>query len=156
MEEQQSDKHEKYMRRCLELAAEAKARGNTPVGCVIVRGETIISEGMEGGEALPDIFAHAEALAILHAMQPLKQDLSDCILYSSVEPCFMCAYLIRQTKIGQVVFGITTPEVGGASSSYPFLTAKDIAKWPDPPVVVEGVLAKACIALFTKSKPYGN
>ncbi len=150
MEEQDHNKHKKYMRRCLELAAEAKAQGHTPVGCVIVRGEEIISEGTEGGESLPGIFAHAEALAILHAMQSPMKDLSHCILYTTVEPCFMCAYLIRQTKIGQVVFGITTPEVGGASSNYPFLAAKEIVKWSDPPLIVEGILAKACLALIKK------
>lgn len=140
--------HEKYMRRCLELAAEAKAHGKTPVGSVLVKDEKIVGEGIEGTEKLPAALAHAEVAAILEAISYLNSsDLSPCVLYTTVEPCFMCSYLIRQTKIHKVVFGIKTPGVGGASSDYPILSAKDIAKWPFTPLIIGGILEKECLAL---------
>jgi tRNA(adenine34) deaminase len=148
MDEQSLRKHEKYMQRCLELADEAKAHGKAPVGSVIVKEGKIIGEGIEGTEKLPAILAHAEVAAVLQAISNTdSNDLSECTLYTTVEPCFMCSYLIRQTKISKVVFGIRTPGVGGVSSGYPFLPAKDIAKWPSVPLIIEGILKRECLAL---------
>lgn len=143
------NKHEKYMRRCLELAAEAKAHGKTPVGSVIVKEENILAEGLEGDQKLPGLLAHAEVAAITEAVARTgNTDLSECILYTTVEPCFMCSYLIRQTRIREVVFGIKTPGTGGSSSNYPFLTASNISQLSTAPSVTEGVLQKECESLF--------
>lgn len=137
--------HNKFMSRCLELGAMAKANGNTAVGSVIVKNDNIIAEGIEGAKDLPDSLAHAEVFAIVNAIKYTgSNNLNDCILYTTVEPCFMCSYLIRQTKIKEVIFGITTPETGGASSEFPFLSATSITKWDPPPVIVEGILKKEC------------
>lgn len=137
--------HEKYMHRCLELAAKAKSNSKTAVGSLIVKDGNIISEGIEGSDELPESLAHAEMIAIVNAIKHFEsKDLSDCILYTTVEPCFMCSYLIRQTKIKEVVFGITTPETGGASSEFPFLSAANIHKWYPPPNVIEGILIEEC------------
>lgn len=136
---------ENYMHRCLDLAVQAKSNGKTAVGSVIVKDNRIIAEGIEGSGELPASLAHAEMIAILNAHKSLNsKDLSDCILYTTVEPCFMCSYLIRQSNIKKVVFGITTPETGGASSEFPFLTSAKIRKWHPPPEVIEGVLKEAC------------
>jgi len=149
MKKQNDINHEDYMRRCLELAKEAKQRGNTPVGSVIVRGAKIIAEGIEGAEELPAMLAHAEVLAVLHAVDKIdSKDLSGCLLYTTVEPCFMCSYVIRQTTIRGVIFGIKAPGVGGATSDYPILSANNVSKWADAPFVEEGVLAEECKSLF--------
>lgn len=137
--------HEKYMKRCLELAAKAKSNNKTAVGSLVVENGKIIAEGIEGAENLPSPLAHAEILAILKAIKYTgSKELQNCILYTTVEPCFMCSYLIRQTKIKEVVFGTTTPETGGVSSEFPILTAISIRKWHPPPVVVDGVLKEEC------------
>mgnify|MGYP003575982204 CR=1 FL=1 len=124
------------MQRCLDLAAKAKANGKTPVGAVIVRDEDIIAEGIEGGPELPSPLAHAEVVAIINAIDKLgSKDLSGCVLYTNVEPCLMCSYLIRQTKISKVVYGKEAGEIGGARGKFPILISNSIAKWGEPPIV---------------------
>lgn len=140
--------HEAYMRRCLELAYEAKARGDVPVGSLIVK-ENVILAG--AGERLPaslDIAGHAELLAIRQACTVLNTlDLSDCTLYTTAEPCWMCSYLIRDAHISWVVIGTPTPTVGGLSSNYPLLRDPTLTHWPSPPQIVHDVLLAECQAL---------
>lgn len=145
------DNDEQYMKRCLELAANARSKGFSAVGSLIVRHGKIISEGSEGESSLPALLAHAEAVAIAKAVAVLRtKDMSACTLYTTVEPCAMCSYLIRQTGIKEVVFGIRTKSVGGASSCYPILTANDIPSWNPAPRVVEGILKEACEQILKK------
>ncbi|MEJ7646088.1 MAG: nucleoside deaminase [Chryseolinea sp.] len=137
--------HNFFMRKCLELAGKAKRNGKTGVGSLIVRGRQILGEGEEGGHELPAHMAHAELLAINHAIQSGgKSDLSDCILYTTVEPCVMCSYIIRNTRISYVVIGASTGGVGGVSSRYPILIADDIAAWGKPPSVLLNILEEEC------------
>ncbi len=138
------------MERCLVLAQQAKTKGHTAVGALIVRGQEIIAEGQEGEEALPDMMSHAENIAILKASQRLNSTTLDhCRLYTTVEPCFMCSYLIRQTQLEAVIYGTTTP-AGGDSSPYPILKAQDIGPWSKTPIVTAGILQAACEALLKK------
>ena len=59
---------------------------------------------------------HAEILAISEAQRVLgRSDLSDCTIYSNVEPCPMCSFPIRETRIGRVVYAISSPMMGGFS-----------------------------------------
>ncbi|WP_221392818.1 nucleoside deaminase [Dyadobacter sp. NIV53] len=137
--------HEHFMRRCIELARIAKSHGESPVGSVIVRNGEIIGEGIEGGKANLDITFHAEIEAIRHASQFLQsQDLSDCILYTTHEPCIMCSYMIRHTKITTIFSALSSGEYGGASSNYPLLLDTTIHKWGNPPKVVFGILEEEC------------
>lgn len=137
------------MQRCIELATNAKSMGHPAVGAILVVDGTIIAEGKEGEEQLPQIMSHAENIAILKAIEKREsRDLSDCTLYTTVEPCFMCAYLIRQTKIKKVVYGTET-SAGGDSSAYPILRAEDIEAWKmSAPKVVSGVMRQACESLL--------
>ena len=76
--------HEFYMKSCIDLALQAKERGDAPVGSVVVQNGTIIAEGIEGGKTKKDITFHAEIEAIREANIILgNADLSDCILYST-------------------------------------------------------------------------
>lgn len=137
--------HEFYMAECIVLAKIAKARGDSPVGSSIVRNEKIIGEGIEGGKTHQDIIFHAEIEAIRDAVKYTgTPDLSDCILYTTHEPCIMCSYVIRHHKIGLVVVGITTGEIGGYSSKYPLLLDKEIKKWSSPPEIIVGIMEKEC------------
>jgi len=137
--------HEQFMHRCIELAHSAKANGESPVGSVIVRNSEIIGEGIEAGKAHLDITFHAEIEAIRKASQFLKsQDLSDCILYTTHEPCIMCSYMIRHTKINTIVSALTTGEYGGFSSQHPLLLDTTIHKWGKPPVLISGILEDEC------------
>jgi tRNA(adenine34) deaminase len=137
--------HIPYMKHCLTLAREAKANGKPGVGSVLVRNDEIIGEGIEGSGDLPAVLAHAEILAIVNGISKIQtRDLSDCTLYTTVEPCVMCSYIIRSTGIKHVVIGTTTSAVGGVTSNYPILTARDIEKWKIPPTVTTRVMEQEC------------
>ena len=133
------------MQKCLDLATIAKKRGDSPVGSVIVKNGEIIAEAFEAAKAHNDITFHAEIVAIRKATSLLhSQDLSDCIIYTTHEPCIMCSYVIRQTKISTVVAGIATGEIGGFSSAYPILIDSQIKRWKEHPAILVGILEAEC------------
>lgn len=137
--------HVTFMGRCVELAELARKTGDFPVGALIVRDSRIISEATEAVRANLDITAHAEILAIRRACSILRSiDLSGCILYTTAEPCWMCSYAVRQTRIKQLIAGTTVPYVGGVSSKYPLLTDSEISCWPPPPNVSFDILGEEC------------
>lgn len=106
----------KMMRRCIELSAEAVRRRELPFACVICRDDEIVAEAINRVVQDADVTRHAELLAISEAQRVLKRsDLSDCTIYSNVEPCPMCSFPIRETRIGRVVFAISSPMMGGFS-----------------------------------------
>ena len=139
---------EAYMNRAIALAKIALTNGDTPVGSLVVRERKIIAEGIESVKTTMDVSAHAELIAIRNACLALRTlDLSGCVLYTTAEPCFMCSYAVRQTRIGRVVIGRATPRVGGISSNHPVLIDPQIPGWGPPPKVVSGVLESECAAL---------
>jgi tRNA(adenine34) deaminase len=135
--------HEHFMKICIDLALEAKTKGDSPVGSVLVKDGAIVGRGVEAGKSKRDITFHAEIEAIRDANDFLgDQDLSSCILYSTHEPCIMCSYVIRHAKIHTVVIGIPTVETGGVHSFYPILTDTKIKKWGKPPRIIKGILER--------------
>ncbi len=127
----------RLMTRVDELAAEAGRAGNTAVGTIVAQGERVLAEAEEQTPQGPDPFAHAELVAVRRAMAAAgHRHLPEATLYSNVEPCFLCSYAIREARIGRVVIGRPTPEIGGVSSRYPLLTAGDIERWGRAPEVV--------------------
>ncbi len=142
--------HEAYMKRAIELAKIALSKGETPVGSLTVRNGEILAEGIEAVKTGLDISAHAEMIAIRRACRRLGTlDLSGCVIYTTAEPCFMCSYAIRQTRISQVVIGRPSPHIGGRSSFHPILSDSRISCWSKPPSVVRGVLKLECETLYS-------
>ena len=140
---------EQFMRRCLELAEGARAMGEAAVGCIVVDGETIIGEGMESTRTLLDHSAHAEVLAIQAASQSLQSlKLNGTTLYSTVEPCVLCSWVIRKSGIARVVFGVAAGQAGGFTSQYPVLKDAELNEWVSPPEIVPGVLQDECESLI--------
>ncbi|MSP44899.1 MAG: nucleoside deaminase [Xanthobacteraceae bacterium] len=106
----------RMMRRCVELSAAAVRQGELPFSCVICKDGEIVAETVNRVVADGDVTRHAEIMAIAEAQKVLgRSDLSDCTIYSSVEPCPMCAFPIRETRIGRVVYAISSPMMGGLS-----------------------------------------
>ncbi|MGH9738824.1 MAG: nucleoside deaminase [Candidatus Acidiferrales bacterium] len=137
-----------YMKRAIELARIALSEGETPVGSLIVRNGAILGEGVEAVKTGRDISAHAEIIAIRRTCQTLETlNLSGCAIFTTDEPCFMCSYAIRQTRISQVVIGRPSPDIGGLSSLHPILSDPRISCWNNPPYIVGGVLQLECEAL---------
>ena len=127
-----------YIQRCEILGKEAATKGDAPVGAVITQDDEIISEGMEAAKNKNDVTCHAELEAIRFAVKKLKtNDLSDCIIYSTHEPCIMCSYAIRFYKIKKLVYQHAVKYLGGVSSSMPLLLAQEVPPhWGDVPVIV--------------------
>lgn len=139
--------HAHYMNICLELADRARAEGNLGIGALVVREPKIIARSGEKLPASLDVAGHAELLAVRLACQHLNSlNLQGCALYTTAEPCWMCAYTIRETGIETVVIGAATRDVGAVSSKYPILSDPTIQGWPAPPQIISGVLEKQCIA----------
>lgn len=127
------------MQICLALSKQAVAKGNSAVGAVIVKNDEMISEAEEAVITKNDITCHAEMEAIRIAMhKPGMTNLSGCILYSTHEPCLMCAYAIRFYKIEKVVYLHKAKYLGSASSPFPLLTTGEVPPhWNDAPVIVQ-------------------
>lgn len=109
--------HEAYMRRALELAAQAAEQGDVPVGCVIVRDGEIVGEGRNRREENGDATAHAELEAIRDACRRLGSwRLHRCTMYVTLEPCPMCAGGIINARIGTVRYGAKDDKAGACGS----------------------------------------
>ncbi|MBE6980775.1 MAG: nucleoside deaminase [Ruminococcaceae bacterium] len=106
-----------YMEQALELAKEAAAEGEVPVGCVIVRGDEIVGCGRNRREKDKSALAHAEVEAIAQACKTLGGwRLWECTLYVTLEPCPMCAGAIVNARIPRVVFGAEDKKCGACGS----------------------------------------
>ena len=102
--------HEKYMGEAIKLAREAGSMDEVPVGAVIVKNGEIIARGYNRVETDTSVIAHAEMTAIGAAcMITGAWRLTDCILYSTLEPCSMCAGAIILSRIKTLVFGAQFP-----------------------------------------------
>ncbi len=102
------------MRRALELAAEAAADGEVPVGAVVTRGEAIVAEARNAMRGTLDPTAHAEIVAIRGAAERLGTPrLDDCTLWVTLEPCAMCAAAAGLARVESVRFGAEDPKGGG-------------------------------------------
>jgi tRNA(adenine34) deaminase len=99
--------HNFFMAEALKLAKEAKKLGDHPFGAVIVCDGEIVGKGKCEDSTKNDVTAHAEMLALRDACQNLQtNNLKDCVIYSTNEPCLMCAAAIFQAKITHVVVGL--------------------------------------------------
>jgi tRNA(adenine34) deaminase len=102
------------MRRAIELAAEAAAAGEVPVGAVVGRGEEIIAEARNAMRGSSDPTAHAEMVAIRAAAEKLGTSrLDECTIWVTLEPCAMCAAAISLARLKELRFGAEDPKGGG-------------------------------------------
>ncbi len=106
-----------FMRRALELAAAAQARGEVPVGAVLVRDGVIVAEGSNRPIESHDPTAHAEVEALRAGGAALgTYRLIGTTLYVTLEPCVMCASAIVHARVQRLVFGAWDPRAGGTGS----------------------------------------
>ena len=102
------------MRRALDLAAQAAAEGEVPVGAVISRGGEIIAESRNAMRTSNDPTAHAEIVAIREAATRIGQPrLDGCTLWVTLEPCAMCAAAISVARLSELRFAAEDPKGGG-------------------------------------------
>ena len=107
------------MRRALLAAGSAAEKGEVPVGAVVARGQEILAVAANQREAANDPTAHAELLAIRKAARTLGGwRLTGCTLYTTVEPCPMCAGAAHAARIDRLVYATPDPKAGYAGTLY--------------------------------------
>ncbi len=113
-----------FMQMALDEARAAQARGEVPVGCVIVRDNAVIARAGNRTLADRDPTAHAELLAIRAACEALGTErLTDCDLYVTLEPCTMCAAAVSFARIRRLYFGAPDPKGGAVEHGVRFFAA---------------------------------
>ena len=135
------------MQRCIALSVQSGEEGEYPYGVVIVRDGKAVTESINRVAHERDVTRHAEVVAISAAQKALGTvSLDDCTIYVSAEPCAYCCYAIRESRIGRVVYALSSPHMGGVSK-WPVLTDQDISDtmpdvFADPPEIVAGFMAQ--------------
>ena len=108
----------------LEEARAAAARGEVPVGCVIVRDGQVVARAGNRTLADKDPTAHAELLAVRAAAAALRSErLTGCDLYVTLEPCAMCAAAMSFARIRRLYFGAADPKGGAVEHGVRFFAA---------------------------------
>lgn len=140
--------HEQWMRRALHLASLGWAEGEVPVGAVIVRDGEVLGEGFNQPIGLCDPTAHAEVRALRDAAARIgNYRLPGATLYSTIEPCTMCAGALVHARISVLVFGARESKAGGIVSQASLLDAPYLnyrVAWQ------EGCLAAECGSMVSR------
>ncbi|MBQ2061969.1 MAG: nucleoside deaminase [Oscillospiraceae bacterium] len=132
---------EEYMRQALELAREAAAAGEVPVGCVIVKDGAVVGRGRNRREEKQSAASHAEMEAMAQANETLGTwRLDGCELYVTLEPCPMCAGAILNARIDRVWYGARDETMGACGGVLNLF----MENFPHRPALVGGVLAEEC------------
>ena len=144
-----TDAHERWMRRAIELAGESAARGEVPVGAVVVSADgEELGCGSNQPIAANDPTAHAEIVALRAAGRALANyRVPGATLYVTVEPCTMCLGAMVHARVEALVFGTREPK-SGALVSHPIADQEN--RFNHTFTLVEGVLAQECKELMQR------
>ncbi|MFC7019539.1 MULTISPECIES: nucleoside deaminase [Haloarcula] len=105
--------HESHLERAFTLAREAAARGDRPFGSVLVRDDEVVMEAANRVVTEDDVRAHPELTLATRAIRELTpSERAETVLYTSTEPCPMCAGGIRHAELGRVVYSVGGDEIG--------------------------------------------
>ena len=136
-----------FMGLALDLAREAGAAGEVPVGALVVLDDEVVGRGFNQPIGRHDPTAHAEIMALRDAATHLgNYRLPGCTLYVTLEPCAMCAGAIMHARIDRVVFGARDPKTGAAGSIVDLFAETRLNHHT---AVVGGVLAEECGTLLS-------
>ena len=134
--------YQKYMRQALTLATLAAARGEVPVGALLVWQDKVVAASAHATEASADCLAHAEMLVLQKAQRSLNRRwLEDTTLFVTMEPCPMCAGAIVLCRVGQVVFGCPDSRWGACGSVF---NVPENRQSNFRPRVIGGILEDEC------------
>lgn len=136
-----------FMQIALNLAQQAAAAGEVPVGAIVVKDGEIIGRGSNAPITTHDPTAHAEILAMRDAAQRLgNYRLVDCTLYVTLEPCAMCTGAIQHARIAKLVYGANDPKTGACGSVVDLMAEPKLNHHTE---IMGGVLAQECGALLS-------
>ena len=135
------------MRLALHLAQKAAMLGEIPVGVIVVLDDDIIAFAHNEKEAIQDATRHAELLALQRATSYLgRWRLSDVTLYSTLEPCPMCAGAMINVRLGRLVYGARDSKSGAAGSVIDIVNSELLNHRVK---VSAGILEAECAKLLT-------
>lgn len=138
---------EKMMNEAIKQARKAYSMGETPIGCVIVFQEKIITRSYNRRNTDKQTISHAEILAIKKASKKLGDwRLEGCTMYVTLEPCQMCAGALVQSRMDKVVIGAMNAKAGCVGSVINLCQMEEFNHQVD---VVTGVLEEECSGLMT-------
>jgi len=136
------------MRMALDLARKAATAGEVPIGAVLVLADTIIGSGRNAPIERCDPTAHAEILALREACAGVQNyRLENAVLYSTLEPCVMCAGALVAARVGKLVFGARDLRFGGVRSKFRLADAEVLNHRL---AIEEGVLGAECAELMQR------
>jgi tRNA(adenine34) deaminase len=134
------------MTRCIALSVQSGIEREYPYGVIMCRGDKIVAESTNRVAHEHDVTRHAEVVVISAAQKRLGTiSLDDCAMYIVAEPCVYCSYAIRESRVGRVVYGLRSPQMGGVSR-WNVLTDEELSKkmpeiFDPPPDVIAGFMA---------------
>ncbi len=138
---------EQFMRQALQLAREAAALGEVPVGALVVKDGVVVGRGFNQPISSSDPTQHAEIVAIRDAAKALgNYRLPGCVLYVTIEPCTMCFGAAVHARIERIVYGATEPKSGCIESN---LSWPEQACFNHAIATKGGVLAHECAGLIS-------
>ncbi|HML15687.1 MAG TPA: tRNA adenosine(34) deaminase TadA [Bryobacteraceae bacterium] len=141
-------KDEAYMSMAIELAREAEAAGEVPVGAIVVVDGRVIGRGRNSPIARNDPTAHAEILALREASAAIgNYRLEGATLYVTLEPCVMCAGALVAARLERLVFGARDLRFGGVRSKFRVADSELLNHRVE---IVEGVLGAECSGVLQR------
>jgi tRNA(adenine34) deaminase len=137
---------ERWMQEALAAALEAQARGEVPVGAVVLVREQIIARTGNRTRTDCDPTAHAEIVALREAARKLgNYRLTDAVVYSTIEPCAMCAGALIQARVRRLVYGAPDERAGAVESQFRICQAGSLNHQI---AVTSGVLEAECRSIM--------
>src|SRR5260221_5505860 len=138
----QAEDHERWMRESLRAAREAQTRDEVPIGACIVAGENVLAVAGNRTRTNCDPTAHAEIVALREAARKSgNYRLPDAVVYSTIEPCAMCAGALIQARVKLLVYGATDDNDCAVESHVQICDARPLNHRVE---VIKGVLASEC------------
>ena len=147
----------KFMSKAIDLSIENVKQGGGPFGAVIVKNGKIVASGVNRVTANNDPTAHAEVNAIRKACKKLKTfDLSDCVIYTSCEPCPMCLGAIYWAHIGHIYYGNTKDDAKKIGFDDSFIYSELEMRKEDRKLNTTQLLSDEAIQAFEKWDSFEN
>jgi len=138
--------HERWMREALRAARDAQARDEVPIGACVLVGQEMVAVSGNRTRTDCDPTAHAEIIALRGAAKKIgNYRLSEAIVYSTIEPCAMCAGALIQARVKLLVYGAQDDRAGAVHTHFQICSSDQLNHRVE---VIEGVLESECRELM--------
>ena len=146
MESARQNEHERWMRESIRAAREAQTRDEVPIGTCVVVGDELLAVAGNRTRTDCDPTAHAEIVALREAARQFgNYRLAGAVVYSTIEPCAMCAGALIQARVRLLVYGAMDEKAGAVESHFHICDANQLNHRVE---VIKGVLESECRELM--------